>query len=373
MGVRKPKQVYLKRINIFNFKNYEHQDVEWSPGFNCLFGNNGMGKTNLLDAIYFLCMTKSHFNLPDTSIVRRHAEYMRLEGYFQRLEQPEKIVAKFAPRKLKVFERNEAPYERLADHIGLLPVVFIAPDDTELLTEGSEARRRFIDNTLCQTDPQYLRELMLYNRVLQQRNALLKQAGGNARQIADLIGIYDRQLLPPAAYIFSQRTTFAERFSQVFLRMYARISRESEQVEIAYRSALQEQPLEKLLQLHFDKDCALQRTSAGIHRDDLDCQIDGLPVKRFASQGQRKSYLLALKLAQYELLRSHKGFNPLLLLDDLFDKLDPLRTRQLLELLSTDSFGQVFITDTQATRLAPLLPELDRPYKVFEVKQGEVG
>lgn len=330
-----------------------------------------MGKTNLLDAVYFLCMAKSHFSLPDQAILRSSAPFMRLEGYFERMEKLEKIVVKYEPRKAKVLERGGVPYERLADHIGLLPVVFIAPDDAELLTEGSEARRRFLDNTLCQTDPAYLRALIAYNRILQQRNALLKQLAGGSGAF-ELLEAYDRQLLQPAAYIFEQRRVFMESFREIFLERYAAIGPKVEEVEMLYRSELSEQSLEGLLKANFQKDCMLQRTTAGPHRDDLECRIGGMPVKRFASQGQRKSFLLALKLAQYEILRQHKGFRPLLLLDDLFDKLDPQRTGRLIELLAGDSFGQVFITDTQESRIAPLLLNLSKPFRNFRVEEAQV-
>ena len=330
-----------------------------------------MGKTNLLDAVYFLCMAKSHFNIPDQAVLRNSAGYMRMEGYFERMEQPEKIVVKYEPRKSKAMERAGAPYERLADHIGLLPVVFIAPDDAELLTEGSEARRRFLDNTLCQTDPDYLRALMTYNRVLQQRNALLKQMAGINTANA-LMEAYDQQLLHPARYIYAQRSAFVASFSEIFLTCYGAIAPKAEEVEVVYRSELSVQPMESLLKVNLAKDCAVQRTTSGTHRDDLDCRIGGMPVKRFASQGQRKSFLLALKLAQYEVIKRHKGFRPILLLDDLFDKLDPQRTGRLVELLAGESFGQVFITDTQESRIAPLLPALSKPFCNFRVTDARV-
>ena len=330
-----------------------------------------MGKTNLLDAIYFLCMAKSHFNVPDQGIVRTGADFMRLEGFFERMGQPEQVVAKYVPRKLKTFERGAVAYERLSDHIGLFPVVFIAPDDSELLMEGSESRRRFMDNTLCQTDPLYLQQLILYNRILQQRNALLKQMSGG-HSTSGLLEIYDRQLLAPAAYLQQQREVFVGLFSEIFLKRYAAISQQAENVGIVYRSGMSGQSLEVLLQANLQKDIALQRTTAGPHRDDLDCLIGGLPVKRYASQGQRKSFLLALKLAQYAVIHAHKGFKPLLLLDDLFDKLDPLRTASLLGLLSGEDYGQVFITDTQESGIAPLILSLAKPYQHFRVQAARI-
>ncbi len=364
--------MFLNRLLLTHFKNYDFQDIALSPGFNCFFGHNGMGKTNLLDAVYFLCMTKSHFGLPDSAVIQWENEFMRLEGHFTVQGKAEKIVAKIAPKKIKTLERQGAPYERLSDHIGLLPIVFIAPDDTELLTEGSETRRRFMDNTLSQLNPVYLRELLLYNRVLLQRNTLLRQMADRAKSDTALLDVYSEQLLQPGQYVFEQRKAFSAQFSEIFLHFYRIISKEAETAGIRYQSALSDHALDWLLRQNLDKDLALQRTSAGIHRDDLECLIEGAPVKRFASQGQRKSYLIALKLAQYELLRTAKGVSPILLLDDLFDKLDPQRTAQLLDLLGGESFGQIFITDTQAARVSALLPSLGKPYRLFEVQKGGI-
>ncbi len=362
--------MFLNRLVLTHFKNYAFQDISLSPGFNCFYGQNGVGKTNLLDAIYFLCMTKSHFGLPDAAVLQWESGFMRLEGHFMVRGIPEKIVAKVAAqKKIKTFERQAVPYERLSDHIGLLPIVFIAPDDTELLTEGSETRRRFLDNTLSQLDPVYLRELLLYNRVLAQRNSLLRQMAERQHPDTSLLEVYSDQLLNPGMYLFGQRKTITSGFSEIFLNFYRIISQQAESVGLRYQSSLTEHSFDQLLQQTLGKDLALQRTSAGIHRDDLECLIEGMPVKKFASQGQRKSYLIALKLAQYELLRRSKGISPILLLDDLFDKLDPKRTAQLLELLGGDSFGQIFITDTQAERVSGMLPSLGKPYRLFEVQK----
>ena len=364
--------MYLEKLILTNFKNYDQQALAFSPGINCFAGRNGMGKTNLLDAIYYLCMTKSYFSLPDSSIIRHEAEFMRLEAYFNRLDRREKVVAKVAPRKIKIFERNDIPYERLADHIGLLPVVFISPDDTELITEGSEARRRFLDNTLSQLDPRYLAELIQYNKILVQRNALLKQMADMPGQSGALLEVYDQQLLGPGQYLFQQRREFLNRFSGFFQSAYQYISNKAEEVGLSYQSHLLSGDFHTLLQQNQAKDRALQRTSAGIHRDDLECLIGGHPLKRFASQGQRKSFLLALKLAQFEILRQNKGFPPILLLDDLFDKLDKHRVGQLLHLLAFDTYGQVFLTDTQSERIELITKNFTKEIRMFHVEHGSV-
>jgi DNA replication and repair protein RecF len=363
----------LQRLTLTNFKNYASQSLEFSPRLNCLAGNNGMGKTNLLDAIYYLCMTKSHFNLPDTAIIRHNEGFLRLEGHFLRQEKKEKIVAKIQARKLKELERNGVAYEKLSEHIGLLPVVFIGPDDNALITEGSEDRRRFLDNTLCQVDQQYMNELILYNKVLQQRNALLKSLADNPSADSSLLDVYDDQLIDPAIYIVEQRVTFLQRFSAIFQSMHHYITQRQEEVSLVYQSQLLENDLGSLLAQNRQRDLYLQRTSAGIHKDDLVFNLGEHALKKFGSQGQLKSFLLALKLAQYEMLRQHKGLHPILLLDDLFDKLDEQRVTHLLKLLSEGEFGQIFITDTHQTRTELIAKQLGVEYQQFVVKDGAIG
>jgi len=326
----------------------------------------------LLDAIYYLCMTKSHFNAPDSTLLRHEADFFRLQGRFQLQGDSEQIVCKVRPRKLKVIERNRAPYEKLSEHIGLLPVVFIAPDDTQIATEGSEDRRRFVDNTLSQLDQQYLRNLIQYNRLLRQRNTLLKRFADERRYEPQLLSIYDQQMRSPARYLHDSRAEFLEQFKPVFLEMHRYISHGSEQVDLQYRSALTDASLEDLLAEAAEKDRILQRTTTGPHRDDFLFQLEGKPLKRFASQGQLKSYILALKLAQYEVLRRHSGKAPILLLDDIFDKLDEQRVSHLLELLLQPQFGQLFITDTHADRVARIVQRYASDYAVYQVHRGQI-
>ncbi len=366
--------LYLDQLKLTNFKNYAAQTLNFSPQLNCLVGNNGMGKTNVLDSIYYLCMTKSNFSQPDSSLPLHDTGFFRLEGLFYRGDNKEKIVAKIVPRKQKVIERNDIPYQRLSEHIGCLPVVFIGPDDVALIKEGSEERRRFLDNTLSQIDPQYLQALINYTRVLQQRNALLKQWDGET-SLADpsLLAIYDQQLLAPAEYVFAQRQKFFATFSEIFQAVYQKLSGQAEQVRIEYHSPLHTLKLEQLLRQNTVKDITLKRTSSGIHRDDLIFSIGGdHPLKRFGSQGQLKSYLLALKLAQYQLLQQKKGLAPILLLDDLFDKLDEHRITQLIQLLTTGEYGQIFITDTHETRLEEIILQFGVGYRKFIVDKGVI-
>lgn len=371
--------MYLQALKLTNFKNYEAQTLLFSEHLNCFVGQNGAGKTNLLDAIYYLCMCKSHFKTSDRNITRHDSNFFRLEGNFvtpipQEKKQLDKIIAKVEPRKRKEFERNHAVYERLSEHIGTYPVVMIAPDDTLMAKEGSEERRRFLDNTLCQLDNQYLIHLMQYNKVLAQRNKLLKQMA-EARTFDEiLVQSYDVQLIPSANYIHQKRIEWMSDFEPIFKEYYNQISGEKEAVKCVYQSKLTETNITELLQESIEKDRILQRTTAGIHKDDLKFIFNDVAVKQFASQGQLKSYILALKLAQYELLRKQKGITPILLLDDIFDKLDVNRVQQLLELLiKKNSFGQIFITDTHENRVTEIVNKFGTTFSKFTVTNGQAA
>lgn len=370
--------MHLQALKVTNFKNYESQTLVLSEHLNCFVGQNGMGKTNLLDAIYYLCMCKSHFKTSDKHIMRHGADFFRIEGNFinqQAEEKPtvDKVIAKVQPRKRKDFERNQAVYDKLADHIGRFPVVMIAPDDTLMAMEGSEERRRFLDNTLCQLDNQYLIHLMHYNKVLSQRNKLLKLFAETRNFDEILVQSYDIQLIPAANYIHKKRQEWMTDFEPIFKDYYGQISGKREEVNCIYQSKLLTTDFETLLNDTLEKDRILQRTTTGVHKDDLKFVFNGVPVKQFASQGQLKSYILALKLAQYELLRQQKQIAPILLLDDIFDKLDENRVKQLLELLiQKKEFGQVFITDTHENRVVQIVERFDMDYQKFVVEEGKV-
>ncbi|MEO1514882.1 MAG: DNA replication and repair protein RecF [Bacteroidota bacterium] len=363
--------MHFQRIILTNFKNYSHQRLDLCPRLNAFVGQNGMGKTNVLDAIYYSCVCKSHFGLSDRDLVRHSSEFFRLESQVQLDQKSERIVAKVVPRQKKVFERNDVPYKKLMEHIGLLPVVMIVPDDTRLATDGSEERRRFIDNTLSQLDREYLEQLILYNRLLKQRNALLKQLAAERRSDDLLLQAYDARISGPTTLIHHRRETFVEAFLPLFQSFYRKISNDQESVECRYRSQLHDQTMAEWLIQTVEKDHILQRTTVGIHKDDLVFTINGHPLKRFASQGQLKTFVLALKLAQHEWMRKAKNYSPVLLLDDIFDKLDRQRVRQLVELLLEQNFGQVFITDTHEHRLEEILSGLGSEYRKFLVQNGE--
>lgn len=361
--------MFLTQLKLTNFKNYETQTLDLSPKLNCFLGKNGMGKTNLLDAVHYLCMCKSAvLSGSDKLLIRHENSFFRLDGTFQRLEKRETIVVKMVANKRKIIERNQVPYTRIAEHIGLLPVVMIAPNDTQLAMEGSEERRRFWDATISQLDGAYLQHLMAYNKILTQRNAYLKNKKQPVK--ASLLDIYDEQLAAPASYIFEKRQAFTQILIPIFQTFYARISGGQEAVSIAYKSKLQTADLSELLAEAREKDRILQRSTVGTHRDDWEFSFDGYPVKRFASQGQLKSYVLALKLAQYELLRQEKEIEPILLLDDIFDKLDNTRVTQLLNLLVQGKFGQIFLTDTDKDRIENIIASLNVDYQKFMIEDG---
>jgi DNA replication and repair protein RecF len=380
--------LHLEKIILTNFKNYATQTVALSPKLNCFVGLNGMGKTNLLDAVYYMCMTKSYFLNLDSDVILRGSDFLRLEGHFVKKNRHEKIVAKVQLRKKKIVERNDVMYDALSDHIGFLPVIMFAPDDTLLAKEGSEERRRFMDLCLSQIDNQYLTHLIFYNKILEQRNAYLKsleKVGSNKQNTEgvsskideNLLTVYDTQITPSAQYIFEKRQDFVKNLSPIFNDIYGKISGEKEVVSIVYESPLLTDNLKNILSKNREKDRILQRTSSGIHRDDLTFTMSDKSLKKFGSQGQLKSFVLSLKLAQHEILRGllndENRDMPILLLDDIFDKLDETRIENLLQLIVNQSFGQIFISDTNAGRVQEVVTKLNTDYKIFMVENGVIN
>jgi DNA replication and repair protein RecF len=365
----------LQTLKITNFRNYTQQNIEFSSGLNCLVGANGMGKTAVLDAIYYLCMGKSYFAAQEKILMRHGEIFFRLEGNFVtdiNTKKIDKITAKVQPFKQKTIEKNDIPYQRLSEHIGLLPIVMIAPDDIALVAEGSEERRAFIDNTLSQLDKTYLLNLVEYNQILKQRNAALKQFADEQRFDYELIEIYNTQLLEPAQVIYEKRIFFIQSFLPVFQAYYQLITGGAETAACEYESHLSEKPLKILLQESIQKDKILQRTTEGIHKDDLLLLLNGHSVKKIGSQGQLKSFLLALRLAQYDFIKNQKNVTPILLLDDIFDKLDEARVSQLIALLVQKNFGQLFITDTHPERIITIAQAYTDEIGIFTVKNGTI-
>lgn len=361
----------LEVLTAANFRNLAAQTVACGPGVHFVSGPNGAGKTNLLDACYYLCLARSHFPYGDASAVAHGSNWLRLEGRFTAGGRAERIALKLQPRKGKTVERGGAAYDSLAEHIGLLPAVMISPADVALVVGGPEERRRFLDQTISQYDPRYLAALLAYNRVLRQRNALLKAVEHPLELDLSLLAGYDRQLLGPAQVVHEARAAFASTLEPHFAELYAAICGGAEVPALAYRSKLAERPYAELLLRSRDQDVALARTNAGPHRDELELALDGEGLRRFASQGQLKTFALALRLAQARLLRLERGKTPIVLLDDLFDRLDSARVQHLVDLLTREDYAQVFITDTHPERLRALRVE-GREVHHYAVEGGVV-
>ncbi len=357
--------MHLQKLSLFNFKNYDETIFEFSAQANCFSGLNGRGKTNVLDAIYYLCMCKSFFNASDSLNIKHGESFFTIHGSFNLKDNKQDIFCGLKQGQKKIFKRNQKEYSRLAEHIGLLPVVMVAPIDQELITGGSEERRRFIDSIICQYDKIYLDDLTAYQKILQQRNALLKQMSKLNVVDQSALQIWDDQLVSFAIKIHAARSRFVEDFVPLFKNFYQTISGDSESVNIAYDSHLNEGDFLQHMQRAFIRDRALQYTTVGVHKDDLILTIGGHAAKRFGSQGQQKSLVLALKLAQFEVLKKASSLKPILLLDDIFDKLDETRVSKLMELVSHHTFGQLFITDTNAERVLSIFERIEIPIKNF--------
>jgi len=363
--------MYLKKLTLFNFKNYEEASLEFSEKINCFTGSNGAGKTNLLDAIHYLSFTKSYFNLIDSQNIKHGADVFAIHGQFIRNGSGPDDVSCIQKRNVKKqLKLNSKEYERMADHIGEFPLVMVSPYDRDLINEGSELRRKYIDSVISQFDHHYLEDLIVYNKALAQRNALLK-IFGEKRYFDDAsLEIWDEQMKGPASRIFSRRRSFLEGFLPVFQRYFEFISQGKEQVDVIYHSDLSESPIETLLRNNLQRDLSSRYTNTGIHKDDLEFLIDGYPVKKFGSQGQQKSFVVAIKLAQFEYTRTVKDYKPILLFDDIFDKLDSDRVDRIINLVGDNSFGQVFITDTQPERINHIFATTRVDHRIFEVRSG---
>lgn len=365
--------MYLRTLSLLNFKNYAEAELAFSPTLNAFTGDNGAGKTNLLDAIHYLGLCKSYFNPIDSQQILQGGEFFMLNGVFDKNSHEEVIACAVKRNQKKQFRRNKKDYTRLADHIGQFPLVMISPVDSELITGGSEERRKFIDNVISQTDNHYLDELISYNHILQNRNALLKNMHETGRNDAALTEVFDEQLAASGAQVFERRKQFMAEFVPLFNTHYQFITDGAEPVTLAYQSALFETEFITLLKNTFQRDRVLQRTSAGIHKDELEFTVHEMPLKKFGSQGQQKSFLIALKLAQYSYLQQQKGFKPMLLLDDIFDKLDEHRVAKLMQMVSHNDFGQVFITDTSHDRIAEIFECIGQEIRIFVVAKGAVS
>jgi DNA replication and repair protein RecF len=360
----------IDRISILNFKNIEEANLLFSSKMNCLFGNNGMGKTNLLDALFYLSFTKSHTNLPDNQLINNEQEFCVLQGYYQDGEDIEEVYCGIKRKHHKIFKRNKKEYQRMSEHIGLIPMVMVSPADTDLIRGGSDERRKFVDMIISQYDKAYLRLLIHYNGVLQQRNSLLRD---NTSVPDDaLFEVLDQQLSSDGREIHQKRCAFVEGFVPVFREYYQQICQEGEPVDLQYESQLSHSDTENLLRSKRQQDLFLGYTSVGIHKDDFLFLLDKYLMRKIGSQGQNKTYLIALKLAQFHFLAQKGHSVPILLLDDIFDKLDAKRVEQIIALVASPKFGQIFITDTNRKYLDDILLKMNSDYKLFQVENGKI-
>ena len=363
--------VQLSRISVLQFRNHRETELEFGAQVNCLTGPNGTGKTNLLDAVYYMAMCKSYFEAQDMHNVLHGEEWFMVKGTMATPSGNDELSCAVRKGHRKVFTRNHKVYDRLADHVGRYPAVMITPYDGQLVLDGSEVRRRFLDGLIAQFDRAYLEHLMRYNRALAQRNLLLKQGHGPLQRSA--AEPWDDQLITHGEAVHAVRMTFLATMTPLLVSHYAGITSGPEQVDLAYRSELGEARMREVLDRQWQRDLLAQHTTGGIHKDDLLFAIDGRPLKRFGSQGQQKTFLIALKLAQFDLTAERSGIKPLLLLDDIFDKIDPQRMRHLLRLLGDGRFGQVIITDTDAQRMHKALDGLDLDTRFFHLDQQGVS
>ena len=361
-------QMILKKLSILNYKNILQSEVSFSPKMNCFFGNNGMGKTTLLDVIHYLSFCKSHVNTPDSQIINNDQDMCVIQGEYDYEGRGEEIFCAIRRRQRKQFKRNKKEYDKLSEHIGLLPLVMVSPADSDLIQGGSDERRRFLDLIISQQDKQYLHALIQYNKALLQRNMLLK----NQSMDASLYEVLEMQLGMYGRMVFEKRQLLVESFIPIFNEYYQTICRSSEVVGLRYISQLAGNDLPDLLAANRERDRILGYTSNGIHKDELEMTLNEHLIRRVGSQGQNKTYLIALKLAQFAFLARKGQTIPILLLDDIFDKLDAARVAEIIKLVSDDSFGQIFITDTNRKYLDEILLAMEHDYALFKVEQGEV-
>ena len=360
----------LNRLRIINYKNIREADLEFSEGINCLLGSNGAGKTNVLDAIYYLSFCKSHSNPIDTQNITHDEEFFMLEGNYKTADEEINIYCGVKKRHKKQFKRDKKDYEKLSEHIGLIPLVMISPSDEELIHGGSEERRKFIDGFISQYNKKYLQTLLSYKKILEQRNSMLKELQNDGL----LFDVIEEQMSVHGAYIHQERKKFIEQFLPIFQNFHQTISSGKEVVQLEYKSQLDNgEELSTLLKATRERDFILGYTSKGIHKDDLEMTLDSMPIKRTGSQGQNKTFLIALKLSQFSLLEKISKKRPILLFDDMFDKLDKERAEKIISIMGGNHLGQIFISDTDRVSLPAILDESSYKYKLFAVENGKIS
>jgi len=362
--------LHLKNLQINQFKNHGQSSFSFTEQVNCFVGDNGAGKTNILDAIHYLSQTKSYFNHIDAQNIQFDADYFMLKGNFEKQDSEDEIQCNLKEGEGKVLKKNQKKYKRFSEHIGQFPTVIISPTDTNLILEGSEVRRKYLDSSIAQYKQSYLKTLINYNKALKQRNALLKQFTERGYFDELTLDIYDSQLIQLGTQIHTERTDFLKELTPVFNRYYAEISGSKEIVNLSYKSQLNEGDYSELLKQSLLKDRTSNYTQTGTHKDDIIFEMNEHPIKKIGSQGQQKSFLIALKLAQFEFIKHQIGFKPILLLDDIFDKLDDNRVLKLISFVNKGVFGQVFITDTHAERSEEILTKANIPFSIFKIENG---
>jgi DNA replication and repair protein RecF len=364
--------MHLKSLHLINFKNYEEAEIQLSSNVNCFVGRNGSGKTNILDAVHYLSLCKSYMNVLDKQNIRFNQLFFSIQGYWEKDNQAITIHCAVKNGAKKVFKRNKKEYEKLAEHIGQFPAVMISPYDRDLISEGSELRRKWMDGIISQFDRRYLESIQKYGKILDQRNALLRNMFQHGLFDRESIEIWNEQMVAVGQEIHAKRKSFLAAFIPIFQERYNYIGLEEEEVHLEYRSQLNDSDFATLLQDYERKDALSHYSNAGIHKDDLLFTIKGLPIKKFGSQGQQKSFIIALRLAQYDWLQKQLHVQPVLLLDDIFDKLDQDRVKKLLELVSNKYFGQVLVTDTDEARIRSIFQTGNFESRLFQVEQGQV-
>ncbi|QZE13652.1 DNA replication and repair protein RecF [Halosquirtibacter laminarini] len=365
--------MYLKNLSVINYKNIGQVDLHLSHKFNCFIGKNGMGKTNILDTIYYLSFCKSYFSSSDKQNVMHDESFFMLQGTYQIGESQEVLSCGYKIGQKKKFKREDREYQKLSEHIGLFPLVLISPSDQNLIQGGSEARRKFMDGVISQYNKGFLHDLIAYNRTLLQRNQLLKQFASQRFFDEETLLVYDQQLIHYGGKIYTARANFIETFLPIFKKHYHFICNGQEQVDLIYKSALHKSSYEVLLKESRQKDLAMGYTTTGPHKDDLELKLDDYLMKKIGSQGQNKSYLISLKFAQFDFMKHLNKSTPILVLDDIFDKLDAERVEQIIDLVSKDDFGQIFISDTNREHIDQIFKKKGADYKIFQLDKGDVS
>tara|TARA_E500000331_G_scaffold357251_1_gene418353 strand:- start:7451 stop:8548 length:1098 start_codon:yes stop_codon:yes gene_type:complete len=364
--------LYLKNLILSNFKNHKESNFQFKKNIICFVGDNGAGKTNILDSIHYLSLSKSYFNKADSQNINFDENFFLVKGVFANEEETE-IQCSLQMGEQKSLKCNGKKYKRFSDHIGKFPIVVISPTDSNIILDGSEVRRRYIDSSIAQYNKQYLKNLIAYNKALKQRNALLKKFV--EQQYFDKLSleIFDAQLIKHGTAVFNDRAEFLKDLKLEFNKYYAKIATQNEQVAISYQSQLKGKDFKENLEESLEKDRLNQYTNIGIHKDDIIFEMDEYPIKKIGSQGQQKSFLIALKLAQFNFMQKQMGFKPILLLDDIFDKLDDKRVAKIIAFANEGLFGQVFITDTHKQRTKDILDKTKISYQLFDIVKGAVA